>query len=87
MPKGNMFSRSNRSQMTSSHLVVQNQGGGNKKAGLVPRVAKEYMFKVYTHYNATLPLSMWMKNRGPQASQTRPIQGRPENYIGAGGRY
>lgn len=87
MPKGNMFSRSNRAQMMSSYLIDQNQGGGDKKAGLVPRVAKDHMFAVYTSSNATFPLSMWRKNRGPQANQTRPIQGRPENYIGAGGRY
>ena len=86
MPKGNMFSRSNRAQMMSSAITDQNQGGGDKKAGLVPRVAKDHWFAVYTNYN-TKPLAVMMMNRFPQANQTRPIGGRPENYIGQGGRY
>jgi hypothetical protein len=86
MPQGNMFSRSNRAQMMSSHLVDQNQGGGDKKAGLVPRVAKDHWFAIYTNYN-TKPMSFMRVDRGPQANQSRPIQGRPDNYIGQGGRY
>ena len=64
----------------------QNQGGGVKKAGLIPRVAKDHWFAIYTHKNTK---SMWYMSvtANPNVQQSRPVGGRPENYIGAGGRY
>ena len=90
MPSGNPFSvRASHALLThSSARTNQNQGGGNKKAGLVP--------------TAVMPAAKWIgyKNRGlplsgvrmaftvnPRVQQSRPIYGEPLNYIGAGGNY
>ena len=71
-----------------SSIVNQNQGGGNKKAGLVP--------------TAILPAAKWIgyRNRGQPRSMavmklplvstvrpSRPIGTLPQNWIGMGGNY
>lgn len=47
MPQGNPFSTSYRSSMGSNATTDQNQGGGAKKAGLFPSVAKDSWMSVY----------------------------------------
>ena len=83
MPMGNPFKRTNNARMTSSARTNQNQGGGPKKAGLVP--------------TATLPAAKWIgyKNRGlplsgvrmaftvnPNVKPSHGIGARPGNYYG-----
>ena len=84
MPSGNMFSRSNRAQMMSSAITDQNQGGGDKKAGLVPRVAKDHWFAIYA---PSTSLNVMGMTKFTNTQQNRPVYGRPQNYVGAGGRY
>lgn len=84
MPQGNMFSRSNHAKMMSSAITDQNQGGGDKKAGLVPRVAKDHWFAIYSKPASVGVMSMTMF---PHTRQNRPVYGRPQNYVGAGGRF
>lgn len=88
MPMGNPFRRSNHARLTSTARTNQNQGGGNKKAGLVP--------------TAVLPAAVWIgyRNRGlpksavqmaftlnPRVQQSRPIGGNPLNYYGKFDKY
>ena len=72
-----------RAKYTSS-ITNRNQGGGDKKAGLVPRVGKDYMFAVYAPPTSLKQLSFTMF---PNTRSSRPITGVPKNYIGDGGRY
>ena len=67
-------------------ITNQNQGGGVKKAGLIPRVAKEHWFAIYKRGN-TNSLNFMKITRFPNVQQSRPVGTRPENYIGAGNRY
>jgi hypothetical protein len=83
MPMGNPFRRSNNAKLLSTANTNRNQGGGNKKAGLVP--------------TAALPAAVWIgyNNRGlpktavqmaftlnPNVKQSRPMGGNPLNYYG-----
>jgi hypothetical protein len=71
-----------------SSLTNQNQGGGNKKAGLVPTA--DVPAAVFNAYNTRgLPrTAAFMKlTLFPNVQQSRPIDGRPQNYVGMGGRY
>ena len=69
-------------------IINQPQGGGPKKAGLVPTATGPYgMFINYKvrhlpQSRATMAITMF-----PNVRQSRPISGRPENYIGSGGNY
>lgn len=67
-------------------ITNQYQGGGVKKAGLIPRVAKDHWFAIYTHNN-TKSLKLMNITAFPNVKQSRPIGTRPDIYIGAGGRY
>jgi hypothetical protein len=72
------FSSSNRAQMISSAIVDQNQGGGNKKAGLVPQIGRESYTSVVmgittgTANGRCGPCLMTMNLR-PLANIARPI--------------
>ena len=82
-----LMSGSKRARYESS-IVNQNQGGGNKKAGLVP-TADVPVAAFNGSFNRGLPRSAaFMKvTLFPNVQQSRPIVGRPQNYIGMGGRY
>ena len=71
-----------------SSIVNQNQGGGNKKAGLVP-TADIPVAAFIGYRNRGLPKTLYLMQItvNPNVQQSRPISGRPENYIGMGGRY
>jgi hypothetical protein len=59
MPQGNPFRTSNRHQMDSTYYTDQNQGGGDKKAGLayqIGRPASTYKSEFYD-YRIRLPLT------------------------------
>lgn len=80
-----LMNAGNRARHTQS-ITNQDQGGGVKKAGLIPRVAKDHWFPIYTHKH-TKSIMVLSKTANPKVQQSRPIGGRPDNYIGAGGRY
>jgi len=72
------FSSSNRAQMISSAIVDQNQGGGNKKAGLFPQIGRESYTSVVMGVTTGVansrcrPCLMTMNIR-PLANSARPI--------------
>ena len=80
---GNSFRRSNRSALGSTARTNQNQGGGNKKAGLVPTaVMTTATWRAYRDHG--LPLSMG-RMRLPLITTTRPprpIGSNSVNYYG-----
>lgn len=47
MPNGNMFSSSSRARMHSNAITDQNQGGGDKKAGLPYQVGRESWVSIH----------------------------------------
>jgi len=66
----------------------QNQGGGPKKAGLVPTA--DVPVAAFNGYrNRGLPKTLYLMQitAFPNVKPSRPISGRPENYIGMGGNY
>jgi hypothetical protein len=73
---------------SQSSIVNQNQGGGPKKAGLAP-VANipAATFIAYSNRHLPKPLSVMRFTVNPNVKQSRPIYGRPQNYIGQGGNY
>jgi hypothetical protein len=59
MPQGNPFRTSNRNQQNSNYLTDQNQGGGDKKAGIpfqIGRPASTYKSEAYD-YGIRKPLT------------------------------
>jgi hypothetical protein len=80
---GNSFRRSNKSSLGSNARTNQNQGGGSKKAGLVPTaVMSTATWRAYRDHG--LPLSM-NRMRLPLVTTTRPtrpVGGNPANYYG-----
>lgn len=69
-------------------IVNQNQGGGSKKAGLVPVMKMTSAINI-AYTNRGLPKSMGVMKL-PLVStvkQSRPVQTRPQNWIGMGGNY
>jgi len=71
-----------------SSLINQNQGGGPKKAGLAPTAdIPAAAFIAYSNRHLPKPLSVMRFTVNPNVKQSRPIYGRPINYIGQGGNY
>jgi hypothetical protein len=72
------FTSSNRAKMISSAIVDQDQGGGNKKAGLFPQIGRESYTSVVmgvttgTANGRCRPCLMTMNLR-PLANPSRPI--------------
>lgn len=64
-------------------IVNQNQGGGDKKAGLAPSVMKTTASTI-AFRNRGLPKSRLAMTITlfPKVHQSRPIDGRPVNYTG-----
>jgi hypothetical protein len=82
-----LMSGSKRARYESS-IVNQNQGGGNKKAGLVPTA--DIPVAAFNGYrNRGLPKSLYLMRitANPNVQQSRPISSRPVNFIGSGGNY
>lgn len=82
-----LMNASKKSRYESS-IVNQNQGGGDKKAGLAPTAILPSA-KYIAYRNRGLPKSMDVMKL-PLVStvrQSRPIATRPENWIGMGGNY
>lgn len=84
MPKGgNAFrSKASRSRMGSTARTNQNQGGGDKKAGLPPTAtmtANRYLAFRHRH-PILMTMSSLMVTANPRVQQSRPIEGRPINY-------
>ena len=69
-------------------IVNQNQGGGNKKAGLVPTMRMTSAMWIGLT-NRGLPKSMNVMKLPliSTVKQSRPTQVRPQNWIGMGGNY
>lgn len=87
---GNPFkAKASRSRLGSTARTNQNQGGGDKKAGLPPVMRMtQQRFLAYKHRNPILlSLSRLIVTANPNVKPSRPIDGRPQNYIGAGGNY
>lgn len=74
-PHSRMFRGSNRSQMGSNVMTVQNQGGGNKKAGLgrpmAYTMANQIAFK--NRGKGINNLSLLRITKNPGVVQSRPI--------------
>ena len=54
MPKGGAWSNSNKNRMLSNVSTVQNQGGGEKKAGLPYQVGRESWVSLF--FNSVDPV-------------------------------
>ena len=64
-----------------SSITNQNQGGGSKKAGLVPpEPASVAPATAYRIRGLPLPLVDMMKTRDPSVQQSRPVWVRPMNF-------
>ena len=69
-------------------IVRQNQGGGDKKAGLVPLMAMTSARWIgYNNRGLPKPMSVMKLPLVSKVQQSRPIQTRPQNWIGMGGNY
>lgn len=69
-------------------IINQNQGGGPKKAGLVPTAdIPVAVFVAYKNRHLPQPMSFMRLTVNPNVKPSRPIYGRPQNYIGQGGNY
>ena len=55
MPKGGAWSNSNRTKMLSNVHTVQQQGGGEKKAGLPYQIGRESWTSIF--FNSTDPIT------------------------------
>jgi hypothetical protein len=66
MPKGGAWSNSNKTRMLSNVSTVQNQGGGEKKAGFPYQVGRESWASIFL--NTTDPISGRCCNRGKIAT-------------------
>lgn len=80
MPSANPFSSSNRSNMGSNAITDQNQGGGDKKAGLPKMVGRDS----WTSVNITdRPLSVLQFTVNPNVTISKPIGSsyRPNTYF------
>lgn len=77
-----LMNASNRSRNVNS-IANQNQGGGSKKAGLVPLATATRASQIAFHERG-LPKSrrVMMITMFPKVRQSRPIDGRPVNYTG-----
>lgn len=79
MPKGNMFSSSSKSQMGSNAVTVQNQGGGDKKAGFPYIIGRTQWTNIaFEQQDGIKNLKFLMKTVNPNTSITRPIG---SNYV------
>jgi hypothetical protein len=60
-----------------SQIIVQNQGGGNKKAGLKPTVGTSYMRSIYYYQNygrnKCCTLTQLQLTANPNVCVSRPI--------------
>ena len=78
---GNPFKNTNGARMGSTVQTVQNQGGGDKKAGLVPTMAMtESRWISYNVRHLTKTAAVMKITLFPNVKQSRPIQIRPGNY-------
>ena len=69
-------------------IVNQNQGGGDKKAGLPPTMRMTSAKWIgYKNRGYPKPMSIMKLPLVSTVRQTRPIQVRPQNWIGMGGNY
>jgi len=74
MPQGNMFSSTSKSQMGSNAITVQNQGGGNKKAGFPYIVGRTQWTNIaFNEQGGMGNLKFMMKTVNPNVSISRPI--------------
>lgn len=49
MPKGGLWSNSNKTRMLSNVSTTQNQGGGEKKAGFPYQIGREHWTSIFLH--------------------------------------
>jgi len=69
-----MFSSSSKSQMGSNAVTVQNQGGGDKKAGFPYIIGRTQWTQIAFNESGNLGnLKFLMKTVNPNTSITRPI--------------
>jgi hypothetical protein len=90
MPAGNPFrAKASRSRLGSIARTNGNQGGGDKKAGLPPTMLMTQQRNLaFRHrHPILLPMSLLIQTANPNVKQSRPVDGRPLNYIGMGGNY
>ena len=66
MPKGGAWSNSNRNRMLSNVNTVQNQGGGEKKAGFPYQIGREHWTSIFLH--TVDPINGRCCNRGKIAT-------------------
>jgi hypothetical protein len=80
---GNPFRSRNKARMGSISRTNQNQGGGEKKAGLPPTMALTQQRNLaFRHrHPILLPMSVLIKTANPNVNPTRPIGSIPKNYV------
>jgi len=84
MPAGNAFrSKASRSRMGSISRTNQNQGGGDKKAGLPPTMGiTQTRYLAFRHRHPILmSMSSLMVTANPRVNPTHPISSNSRNFI------
>ena len=80
---GNSFRRSNKSALGSTARTNQNQGGGSKKAGLVPTaVMPTAVWRAYRAHAQPKPMSVMRMPLTTNVRPGRPIGSNSVNYYG-----
>ncbi len=79
------FSKSNRAAFVSGYQVTQNQGGGEKKAGLVPSVGNDSWSSLFRKVTSPVDGRCCSRNKMAQTlvftrNLVRPTGSRPSNY-------
>lgn len=83
MPMGNPFRRSNNARSSSNARTNQNQGGGSKKAGLVPTaIMPTAVWRAYRDHGLPLSATRMAFTVNPRVKPSRPMGGNPLNYYG-----
>lgn len=80
---GNPFKSANKAKMGSIARTNQNQGGGDKKAGLPPTMRMTQQINLaYRHrHPILLPMSMLMITANPNVNPSRPTGSDPRNFV------
>jgi hypothetical protein len=84
MPAGNAFrSKASRSRMGSTARTNQNQGGGEKKAGLPPTATMtQNRWLAFRHRHPILmTMSQLQVTANPRVNPTHPISSTSRNFV------
>jgi hypothetical protein len=73
MPNGNMFNSSHHHKIASTAVTVQEQGGGEKKAGFPYIVGRDTQTSIAFKNSGNYTLRFLMKTFNPKTNFSRPI--------------